>query len=188
MSGPLSIVFAALAFSNFLSARKEFVFLAFAALMITVGRLAYKSVPRFRISSCSEAERNSAYNCVSFGGRDPVDVRFYQVRVDLLGKGAVSDCCARLINVHKGKTLKWQGQAVELTFSPGIMLPSKITDILFGTKGRQWTYQPPLSEIFDGRGEYLITIALPGSTGATRREVLRFSWNDWNNSSLEVSN
>src|SRR6266487_775676 len=71
MSGPVSILFAALAFSNFLSARKEFVFLAFVALMVTVGRLAYRSVPRFRISTCSESERNSAYNYVSVDGNQP---------------------------------------------------------------------------------------------------------------------
>jgi len=197
MSGPLSILFAALAVSNFLSARKEFIFLAFIALMVTVGRLAYRSVSRFRISTCSKAERDSAYNYVSFGGNAPFPVLFYQVRVDLLGKGSVTNCCARLISIHKGKTVKWQGQAVELTFSPGeaadalsktlnddvpeyidVIMLSDNNDIWLCSEGRQWTYRPPLQEIFDGPGEYLITIALRGSSGATCKPVLRFTWND----------
>jgi hypothetical protein len=185
MRGPLSIIFAVLAVGNFLSARKEFVFLAFVALLVTVGRLAYRSVSRFRITTCSEAERNSAYNYVSFGRNPPFRVLFYQVRVDLLGKGSVTNCCARLISIHKDRTVKWQGQAVELTFSPGEAedalsktlnddIPEYIDVVMLSgnniwlcTKGRQWTYQPPLPEIFNGRGEYLITIALRGSSGAT---------------------
>jgi len=55
------------------------------------------------------------------------------------------------------------------------------------SRGRQWTYKPPLQQIFDGRGEYLITIALRGSSGATRKAVLKFTWNDWNTSILEVT-
>ena len=206
MSGPLSIIFAALAVSNFLSARWEFVVLAFAALMVTVGRLTYRSVSRFRITTCSEAERNTAYNSISFDGNPPFPVLFYQVRVDLLGKGSVTNCCARLISIHKNKAVKWQGQAVELTFAPGeaedalsktlnddvpeyidVVMLSDNNNIWLCSRGRQWTYKPPLQQIFDGRGEYLITIALRGSSGATRKAVLKFTWNDWNTSILEVT-
>jgi hypothetical protein len=100
--------------------------------------------------------------------------------------------------------VRWEGQAVELTFSPGeaaeavsktlndevpeyvdvIILPSD--SIYVGLKWRQWTYQPPLQEIFSERGEYFITIALRGSSGATEKALLRFVWNEWDTSTLEV--
>src|SRR5437867_3745255 len=86
--------------------------------------------------------------------------------LDLLGKGSVTNCCARLISIHKGKTVKWQGQAVELTFSPGeaadalsktlnddvpeyidVIMLSDNNDIWLCSEGRQWTYRPPLQEI-----------------------------------------
>ena len=201
MSGALSIPFAALAVFNVFSARKEFVFLAFAALLVTIGRLAYKSVPRFSISTCSLNERQSAKNY--WGPNKPVI--FYQVPVDLLGKGSVKNCCARLLKVQRDKDVTWEGQAVELTFSPGeapdalsktlndeipeyvdvVILPSD-DSIFVGVKGRQWTFQPPLEGIFRERGEYLITIAVRGSTGATQRALLKFVWNEWDTSMLEV--
>src|SRR6266513_1295873 len=119
MSGFLSIPFAILAFFNAYSHRKEFVLLAFFALLITIARLAYKSVSRFKITTCSKDERESAYNHISFNGGDPIPVLYYQVRVDLLGKGSVTNCHSRLISIQKDGDVKWQGQAVELTFSPG---------------------------------------------------------------------
>ncbi len=194
MSGALSIPFVALAAFNVFSARKEFILLAFAALLVTIGRLAYKSVLRFRISTCSLNERESAKNY--WGPNNPVI--FYQVRVDLLGKGLVKNCCARLLKIQRGNDARWEGQAVELTFSPGeaadavsktlndeipeyvdvIILPSD-DSIYVGLKWRQWTYQPPLQEIFSDRGEYFITIALRGGSGATEKALLRFVWNEW---------
>jgi len=203
MSGALSIPFAALAVLNVFSARKEFVLLAFAALFITIGRLAYKSVPRFKISTCSVNERKSAQNY--WGPNKPVI--FYQVRVDLLGKGSVKDCCARLLKIQRDKDVRWEGQAVELTFSPGeapdalsktlndeipeyvdvVILPSDHS-IFLGVKGRQWAYQPPLQEIFRERGKYLITIAVRGGIGATQKALLEFVWNEWDTSTLEVVN
>ena len=207
MSGFLSIPFATMAFFNAFSHRREFVLLAFVALLVTIGRLTYKSVSKFKITTCSEDERKSAYNYLAFPDRPPVPVIFYQVRVDLLGKGAVTNCCVRLISIQKGETVKWRGQAVELTFSPGeaadatsktlndeipeyvdVVVLSAEGDILLGVKWRQWTYRPSLQEIFDGPGEYFITIALRGSSGATCRAVLRFLWSEWNTSALEVLN
>jgi len=207
MSGSLSIPFAALAFFNIFSHRKEFILLAFAALLITIGRLAYKSVSRFKITTCSEHERKSAQNYWRSSNNAPIPVIFYQVRVDLLGKGAVTNCCARLLKIEKGKDVKWQGQAVELTFSPGeapdalaktindevpeyvdvVVLPST-NDIYLGVKGRGWTYRPSLGEIFQERGEYFITIAVRGSSGSTCKAVLKFVWNEWDTSTLEVFN
>jgi hypothetical protein len=204
MSGSLSIPFAALAFFNVFSHRKEFILLAFAALLITIGRLAYKSVSRFKITTCSEDERKSATN---YWDNPPIPVTFYQVRVDLIGKGAIANCCARLIKIQKGEVVRWQGQAVELTFSPGeapdalaktindevpeyvdvVVLPSN-DDIYLGVKGRGWTYRPSLGEIFQEPGEYFITIAVRGSSGSTCKAVLRFVWNEWDTSTLEVFN
>ncbi len=202
MSGGLSIPFAALAVFNVFSARKEFVFLAFVALFVTIGRLTYKSVPRFRISTCSENERKSAKN---YWGDSHNPVIFYQVRVDLLGKGLIQNCCARLLEIQRGKDVRWEGQAVELTFSPGeasdalskqlnddvpeyvdvVILP-RDDSIYLGLKGRQWTYQPTLQEIFRERGEYFITIAVRGSSSATEKALLRFVWDKWDTSLLEV--
>jgi hypothetical protein len=203
MSGPLSILFAALAFFNAFSSRKEFVFLAFVALVVMVGRLTYKSISRFKITTVSESERSSAIN---FWKSRNDRALFYQVRVDLLGKGSVQNCRARLLKIQRAEDVRWDGQAIELAFSPSdapdafsktlndgvpefidVVILSSDGDLVLGNKGWQWTYLPPLQEIFNERGEYFITIALRGGSGATCEARLRFVWKEWNTSILEVT-
>ena len=129
------------------------------------------------------------------------------MRVDLLGKGPVTNCSPRLLKIQKGEDVKWEGQAVELTFSPSegadsqsktlndeipeyvdVMILSSDGAMALGVKGWQWTYRPSLQEIFPERGEYFITIAVRGSSGATCKAVLRFVWNEWDTSTLEIIN
>src|SRR5712675_1940006 len=115
MSGPISIIFAVLGFCNFLLASNAFIFLAFVALLVTAGRLIYKSISRFKITTVSETERKSAIN----NWKSPDNhALFYQVRVDLLGKGSIQNCRTRLLKIEKAEDVRWEGQAVDLAFSP----------------------------------------------------------------------
>lgn len=104
MSGAFSVLFGFLGFFDVASSRKLFVFLAFAALLITVGRLTYK---------CLLAEDMVKPKLkVSYSGDDPgcmVDARYQngvtsiiaRLRVESSSQTNISDCKAVITCIEK---------------------------------------------------------------------------------------
>ncbi len=56
-----------------------------------------------------------------------------------------------------------------------------------GTRNRGWPYIPPLGQIFDEFGEYILTVKISGQSIPTVEATLKFDWTgDYETSALSL--
>jgi hypothetical protein len=132
---------------------------------------------------------------------------FYRLGVEAGdGSAEVKNCQGRLIAIRKQGNAEptWSGDKAILTFAPGEkpdaegkLIPANSTEyldvlmflfgpainflgIMPGTKppSRGWAFLPPLHEIFDVKGEYILTVEIVANGMPAHKVDLKFTYSD----------
>jgi hypothetical protein len=200
MSGGLSIPFAILGLTNAFSLRWLFVTLAFVALFILAGRLAFKCIPKLKIA-CGP----NVNGCSVLAKWQP-PARFWRLAVKTECLKSVTNCKGFLTRIDKDGENKWGDESQQLTFSQGedpdalsktvynkvpafldVLVLTSNNEIIPGTKDRKWPYVASMRDIFSEPGQYILTVAVTGDGSPTINALLSFNWTGyWQTSQLTL--
>lgn len=204
MSGVLSIPFGLAALFSEGHPRTYFALLAFAALLIASAGLVKRILElkeRLRPKLKLHCETSIPGCVVPNSCQGGVNL-FYRLAVSSDCESILENCQGRLIEIRRAleSVPIWSGDTAILTFAPGEKPDSESKTIhphvtvhldvlmvllgpvgnfigLFpGTRDRQWRLVPPLADIFNAHGQYILTIEIVGDHMPTITRELEFTW------------